>query len=257
MEVSAMPQLLVFPLLVIFFLILPGAPARAIEVYDPVNHAENLVTAREAVSQTLQQAEMLRTQVAQYQRMLQDALNPGQWVWGDLADPLADIQKSLAALRRLADQAGGWEGLGEVFPSHSSYRDGRLFQEGGTGLYRSDRLGGELQAEGAAALLKLVEEEERSIADCENQLAELKATAMAAPGQQAALQAANQFASLTLERLTRLNTLLASREALLAGKIATDNARQAREAFAAAQRRGESSLERRESAPGGRSFGFF
>src|SRR5689334_15292157 len=69
-------------------------PARAIPVFDPANFAQNLVTAIEAVDQTLTQVMTYKNQLQQYEEMIRNGAAPAVYTW----DRIVSIQNKLQTI---------------------------------------------------------------------------------------------------------------------------------------------------------------
>jgi P-type conjugative transfer protein TrbJ len=78
----------------LLFLAVAAGEGHAMAVFDSSNLAQNLVSAQEAVRHTQQMVQQLQTQLNQYKRMLQDAMNPGQFAWGDVQDTIDQLKNT-------------------------------------------------------------------------------------------------------------------------------------------------------------------
>ncbi len=90
-------------LLAALFVVVGCSNGFAMAVFDGSNLAQNVVSAQEAIRHTQNQIQMLTQQFNQYKRMLQDAMNPGSWEWGDIEDALSQLTNSMKSL----DSFGG------------------------------------------------------------------------------------------------------------------------------------------------------
>ena len=235
-----------------------GSRALALAVIDSSNLAQNVVAAREAVAQTANQLQMIQNQLQQYQRMLRDARNPAQWVWGDMRASLGRIGGALDSVRGLSLRFGGFEGLLGEFGSYDDYDSGHGYggppSSESAGLQAGAHAGSLLRKETAGSLLRLVEEERRGLDDYAGRLERLQAQSVAAGGQQEALQATNEFLSLQIELLSRIQALLLAQNNLLAAEAQARNDREARERMGTALQMGEGDLLRSERSGSGRGY---
>ncbi len=81
-------------------------------------------------------------------------------------------------------------------------------------------------------------------------------SASSAEGQQEAIQAGNQMASMQIQLLSQIHTLLMAQNNMLASVVQTENTRRARNTMGSALQAGESDVFRSERQGGGRAFGF-
>ncbi|MCD8141526.1 MAG: hypothetical protein LUE17_17465 [Planctomycetaceae bacterium] len=170
----------------------------ALAVFDGSNLAQNIVAAREAITQTRQQIQQLQTQLNQYKRMLQDATNPGNWNWGDIQDTLNQLKYTMGSLNKVAGTAGGINQYLDSFGSHDKYSGGANYGSGSFALYAGDLAGANLQKESADDLLKLVQEQQEAMNNYSDELERLKGQSSGAEGQQEAIQAGNQMLSMQI-----------------------------------------------------------
>jgi P-type conjugative transfer protein TrbJ len=228
----------------------------ALAVIDSSNLAQNIVAARESVTQTMNQIQQLQNQLLQYQRMLKDAMNPGQFAWGDVQDAVNQLKNTMNSLKNLGGMGGGGlDGYLDNFGSHDKYRSGSHYgSDNPTALYSGDLAGSKLQKESADDLLKLVKEQQEALDKYSDELEELKAKSASAQGQQEAIQATNEFASMEIQLLSQIHALLLAQNAMMAAQVETQTNREAQQRMGTAIRMGETDFTRKETAPGGRSF---
>ncbi len=170
----------------------------AMAVLDSSNLAQNIVSAQEAVRQTQNQIAMLQNQLLQYQRMLQDAMNPGSWTWGDIQNTIDQLRDTMGSVKGLSGMAGGFDELLSQFGSYDDYTGGSGYGGGhssaSAGLMAGDYAGSRMQKDTADDLLRLVREQEEQLEQYQSQFERLKDSASSAEGQQEAIQAGNQMA---------------------------------------------------------------
>jgi P-type conjugative transfer protein TrbJ len=232
----------------------------AMAVFDSSNLAQNIVAAQEAVRQTQNQILMLQNQLQQYQRMLQDAMNPGDWAWGDSQDAIDQIRNSMGSIKNLSGTAGGFDQLLSQFGSYDDYSDGAGYGGGhsaaSANLGAGDYYGSRMQKDTADDLLRVIREQEEQLDQYQSQFERLKSNASSAEGQQEAIQAGNQMASMEIQILSQIHALLMAQNNMLASVVQTENNRRARDHMGSALQMGESDVFRGEREGGGRAFGF-
>lgn len=229
--------------------------ASAMSVIDPTNLVQNIISAQEAVQHTQQQIQMLQNQLNQYQRMLKDAMNPGDFTWGDIQNTINQLKNTMGTLKNLGSTAGDINGYLDNFGSHDKYSDGSAYGSGSsTSLYAGDLAGSQLQKESADDLLKLIKEQQEQLDKYAEELEKLKSQSAGAQGQQEAIQAGNQFASLQIQLLSQIHALLLAQDTMMAAQVETENNREAQQRMGTAIKMGETDFTRKETAKGGQSF---
>lgn len=226
----------------------------ALAVFDGSNLAQNIVAAREAITQTQQQIQQLQTQLNQYKRMLQDATNPGNWNWGDIQDTLNQLKYTMGSLNKVAGAAGGINQYLDSFGSHDKYSGGANYGSGSSALYAGDLAGANLQKEAADDLLKLVHEQQEAMNQYSEELERLKGQSAGAEGQQEAIQAGNQMLSMQIQLLSQIHTLLMAQNTMMAAQTETIINREAQQRMGTAIKMGETDFSRTETSRGGKSY---
>ena len=247
------------PVLAVLFVVAACSNGFALAVIDSSNLVQNIVSARESVTQTMNQVQQLQTQLQQYQRMLKDAMNPGQFAWGDIQGTINQIKNTMTSLTKIGDAgyggASGMDGYLANFGSHDKYQGSAQYgSENPTALYAGDLAGSQLQKESADDLLKLIKEQQESLDGYSNDLEELKAKSANAQGQQEAIQATNEFSSKQIELLAQIHALLLAQNTMMAAQVEMQNNREAQQRMGTAIKMGETDFTRKETAPGGRVF---
>lgn len=242
-------------LLAMFSAVVSCSEGFALSVIDPSNLAQNIVAAREAVTQTQQQIMQLQTQLNQYKRMLQDAMNPGSWGWGDIQDTLNQLKNTMGTLNSISGSAGGLNQFLDSFGSHSKYhQSGEYYGTGNPALYSGDLAGMDMQKQSADDMLKLIKEQQEAMQRYSDDLERLKSKASNAEGQQEAIQAGNEMASMQIQLLSQIHALLMAQNTMMAAQVETLNNQQAQQRMGTAIKMGETDFTRTETARGGKSY---
>ena len=240
----------------------------ALAVFDGSNLAQNIVSARESVTQTMNQVQQLQNQLQQYQRMLKDAMNPGQFAWGDIQGTIDQIKNTMNSLKNLGSIGGGMggstgggggggglDGYLDNFGSYDKYQGGAYYGSGNsTALYSGDLAGSKLQKDSADELLQLIKEQQEGLDRYSEELETLKSKASNAQGQQEAIQATNEFSSMQIQLLSQIHALLLAQNTMMAAQVETQNNREAQQRMGTAIKMGETSFTRKETAQGGKSY---
>ena len=246
--------------LLLFTVVVGCDKGHAMAVIDSSNLAQNIIAAQEAMAQTQNQINQLRNQLLQYQRMLQDAMNPGDWAWGDIQDTINQLKNTMGSIKSLSSMAGGFDQLLSQFGSYDDYISGSGYGGGHTsasaGLMAGDYAGSRMQKDTADDLLRLIKEQEEQLDQYHSQFEKLKNNASSAEGQQEAIQAGNQILSMEVQLLTQIHALMMAQNNMLASVVQTENNKQARNRMGSALQMGETDRFRVEREGTGMSFGF-
>ncbi len=227
----------------------------ALSVFDGSNFAQNVISAQEAIKNTQNQIQMLTNQLNQYKRMLQDAANPGTWGWGDIQDTLNQLNSSMSSLNSISNTTGGLNSFLDNFGSHSKYHEsGEYYGTGNPALYGGDLAGMNLQKESADDMLKLIKEQQEALERYADDFEKLKSKSSSAEGQQEAIQAGNEFASMQIQLLSQIHALLMAQNTMMAAQVETLNNQQAQQRMGTAIKMGETDSTRTETTPGGKSY---
>lgn len=232
----------------------------SLEVIDSSNLAQNIVSAQEALIQTQQQLQQLQTQINSYKRMLQDAMNPGDWVWGDIQSTIDQLKNSMNSIKNYSALAGDFEKMLSQFGSYDAYTSGSGYGGGHSQasqeLTAGDYLGSRMVKDTSDDLFRVIKEQEEQLGSYQSELERLKVNASSAEGQQEAMQATNQFISLQVQLLTQIHALMMAQNSMLATLTQDRNNREARDRMGSALQLGESESFKREREGAGVSFGF-
>ena len=227
----------------------------ALAVIDSSNLAQNIVSASEALQQTQNQISQIQNQLNQYRRMLQDAMNPGSWSWGDIQDTLNQLKYTMKSLNKITGTAGSINQYLDNFGSHDKYNSGSLYgSDSSTTLYAGDLAGADLQKESADDILKLVKEQQEAMNSYSEELERLKSQSSSAEGQQEAIQAGNQMLSMQIQLLSQIHTLLMAQNTMMAAQVETQVNREAQQRMGTAIKMGETDFTRTETSRGGKSY---
>lgn len=227
----------------------------SLAVFDGSNLAQNLISAQEAIKSTQNQIQMLTNQINQYKRMLQDATNPGTWGWGDIQDTLSQLKSTMGTLNSITNNTGGMSQFLDSFGSHSKYhKSGEYYGTGNPALYSGDLAGTNMQKESADDMLKLIKEQQEALEKYSDDFEKLKSKSSNAEGQQEAIQAGNEFASMQIQLLSQIHTLLMAQNTMMAAQVETLNNQQAQQRMGTAIKMGETDFTRNQSSRGGKSY---
>lgn len=200
----------------------------------PVIDAGNL---REAMAQTLQQIEQLKTQTAQLKHMEQNTKAPDAYLWDQAATTMEQLRQAMATLEHYQQQAGGLEAYLAQFQDLAHYRRAPCVHstcaagEGAQADRDTTQLGSQAQKKANDALLRGLDHQHNAVQADARQLQRLQSHAQGATGQMQASGFANQLASHQAHQLLQIRGLLiaeqnavATRQQVLADREARQQA---------------------------------
>ncbi len=112
----------------------------------------------------------------------------------------------------------------------------------------------DMQKQSADDMFNLITEQQEAMRTYAADLERLKSTASSAQGQQEAIQAGNEFASMEIQLLSQIHTLLLAQNTMLAAQLETETNREAQQRMGTAIKMGETDFTRSEAARGGKSY---
>lgn len=193
--------------------------AACMPVFDAGNFAQNLVTAIEAVDQTLTQILEYQNQLAQYEEIVRNGLAPGVYTWDRLLSIRDKLQTIGSSLRNWRHWLRDLDDYLQRFADLDYYRSARCYgsdlscpeSEWARILRESQDLHGlasESQKKTLDHLMISLESSENELADESENLERLQRQAQSAEGQMQALQAANQLASAQAHQLMQMRAIM-------------------------------------------------
>ena len=108
------------------------SPAQAgIPVIDATNLSQNIITAIESVAQTLKQIEEYRTQLQQYENMIQNTVAPAAYIWDQAQQTINGLMNAVDTLNYYKTQLGSLDGYLGKFQDVAYYRSSPCFNGSG------------------------------------------------------------------------------------------------------------------------------
>jgi type IV secretion system protein TrbJ len=204
----------------------PGVmiPAQAvgIPVFDGANLTQTVVTAVENVAHTLKQIEQYKTQLQQYENMIQNTAAPAAFIWDQATSTMSQLRGAIDTLNYYKTSLGSIDSYLGKFKDTAAYRSSPCFSVGGcTGaewdaMKDSQRLGSEAQKKATDALFRGLDKQQDSMESDARQLQRLQSAAQGASGQMQAIGFANQLASQQANQLLQIRGLLIAQQNVLA-----------------------------------------
>ena len=197
---------------VVFLCLSPGqAFSTGIPVFDGSNITQTTITAFENVHQTLTQLQQYATQLQQLEDQIKNSLAPAAYLWGEADRTINRIHALQSQVLDIYSSVGNLDDHLRKFGDLNYYRDSPYFnaQSGGTKEQRDKMMAGEragLESQRAATetTMRVFEQQQAQARRDAEHLRQLSASAQTAEGRMAALQYANQFASLQNDQLIQL-----------------------------------------------------
>ncbi|GAW47582.1 MULTISPECIES: P-type conjugative transfer protein TrbJ [Pseudomonadota] len=214
-----------------------------IPVIDGGNLAQNIVTAMQAAAQTAKQIEQYRTQLSQYENMLQNSLAPAAYIWDQAQSTINGLVQATNTLQYYQNQLGSLDRYLGKFQDVAYYRSSPCFSNSGcseaewSAMNENRRLASESQKKANDALFKGLEKQQDNIKDDARQLQRLQSTAQGAQGQLEAIGYANQLASNQTNQLLQIRSLLIAQQNAVATRMQVVADREAQHQASAEQLR--------------------
>ncbi|PSJ45557.1 P-type conjugative transfer protein TrbJ [Zobellella endophytica] len=207
-----------------------SVPARAgIPVVDGTNLAQNMMSAMEAVAQTLKQIEQYQTQLQQYENQLQNTMAPAAYIWDQAQTTINDLVQATNTLQHYQNQLGSLDAYLGKFQDVAYYRSSPCFNGSGgctpaekTAMEENRRLASEYQKAANDALFRGLSQQQRNLQSDARQLERLQSAAQGADGQLAAIGYANQLASNQANQLLQIRSLLIAQQNAEAARLASE-----------------------------------
>lgn len=210
-------------------LITPVQPVQAgIPVIDGTNLSQNIMSAMEAVAQTLKQIQEYQTQLQQYENQLQNTMAPAAHIWDQAQRTINDLNQATNTLAYYQNQLGSLDAYLGKFQDVAYYRGSPCFSATGcsdaerAAMEENRRLASESQKRANDALFKGLEQQQDNLEADARQLTRLQSAAQGADGQLAAIGYANQLASNQANQLLQIRSLLIAQQNAEATRLASE-----------------------------------
>lgn len=222
-----------------------------IPVVDGVNLSQTTISAIQNVAAVTKQVEQYKTQLQQYQNMLQNTAAPAAYIWSRADQTISMLIAAQDTLTYYKKQAGSLEKYLERYQD-TAYYDGAPCVGLATCNSRDHQRIADIQREASTArkrandaLLTSVAKQQDTLATDAKTLVALQQQATNAEGQMQAIQAANQLASAQTNQLLQIRSLLIAQQNAQVTNAQTTADREAQ--HAAADRHALSGLNSRSA----------
>ena len=189
-----------------------------IPVFDGPNVSQSTISAIQNVAAVTKQIEQYKTQLEQYDNMLQNTAAPAAYIWDEASRTISKLLAAQDTLTYYKNQAGSLENYLSKYQDVSHYSTSPCFGVRGCSSEnqqtitkaRADASTARKQA--SDALLKNVDKQQSTLqADADN-LAAMQRQAVTANGHMQAIQSANQLASAQANQLLQIRSLLVAQQ---------------------------------------------
>lgn len=214
----------------------PMMPAHAgIPVIDGANLSQNLMTAIESVAMTAKQIQQYKTQLEQYENMLQNTAAPPTHIWDQAQATMNQLNSSINTLNYYKNQLGSINSYLGKFTDTAAYMNSPCYSSAGctpaqwAAMRSAGTLGSESQKKATDALFHGLDQQQTNILNDAATLKRLQSSAQEANGQVQAIGYANQLASHTANQLLQIRGLLIAQQNVIATRnqaLADNEARQ-------------------------------
>jgi P-type conjugative transfer protein TrbJ len=215
----------------------------AIFVFDAGNFAQNLVSAIEAVDQSLTQIQQYQTQLRQYEEMVRNGAAPAVYTWDRIVSIQNKLHTMAASLRDYRHWLRDLDDYLKRFGDLDYYRSAQCY---GSNLKCPEAvweqilresadmhaLGSESRKKTLDQLMHSLEASEGELKDESANLQKLQRQAQSADGQMKALQAGNQLASAEAQQLMQMRAIMVAQYRAIAVQAEFEQAEEAQQTAA-------------------------
>ncbi|PTR05607.1 P-type conjugative transfer protein TrbJ [Nitrosospira sp. Nsp5] len=215
--------------------------AGGVPVFDVANMKQNTISAIEGVNQTMKMIEQYQLQLLQYENMLRNTMAPAAYVWNRAQLTTMRLMGMMNTVNYYRYQAGSLDGYLYRYQNPSYYMGSPCFGPNGCTpseraiLENNRRLNADGEKLANDAMIRSLDQQQLDLKADAERLEALQKNAQDAPGQMAAIQAANQLASNQAAQLMQIRALLIAQQNAEATRQAKMADIEAQQAAAAAQ----------------------
>lgn len=229
--------------------VMMGPVLAGIPVIDASNLSQNVLSAQEAIAQTLKQIQQYATQlqqleeqykayatqVQQYENMVQNTVAPYAYIWNQAQAVMNQLRGATDTLSYYKNQLGSVEAYVAKFQDLNYYKNSPCYSATGCSAEElarlndnAERLASEAQKKANDAVFKGLDRQQDAMQADAERLQQLQANAQTATGQMQAIGYASQLAAEQGNQLIQIRALLASQQNAIASKMQADNDKEAR-----------------------------
>ena len=227
-----------------------------IPVIDAGNLTQNILSAIEAVNQTLKQIEQYETQLQQYENQLKNTAGPAFEIWDKANETIDNLNNAMQKLEYYKNQIGSFDDFLAKYKSINNYRtmpcisNGKCDANDLEALSKLHDFNFESTRRSNEAAFTIIRDQQKSLNNDAKQLSRLQNAVKSADGQMAALQYSNQLASNQANQLMQMRSLLITQYNAVITKQAAENNKSAQESAVSKQLRDTEGLGKSNSKNG-------
>lgn len=227
-----------------------------IPVIDAGNLTQNILSAIEAVNQTLKQIEQYETQLQQYENQLKNTAGPAFEIWDKANETIDNLNNAMEKLEYYKNQIGSFDDFLANYKSIDNYRtmpcisNGKCDAKDLENINKINEVNLESTRRSQEAAFTTIRDQQKSLSNDAKQLSKLQNAVKGADGQMAALQYGNQLASNQANQLIQMRALLIAQYNAVTTKEAAEQNKATQEAAFSKQLRNSSGLGKSNSKNG-------
>lgn len=195
-----------------------NAQMMGIPVFDGATWSQSVLNAIESVNQTLKQIEQYRTQLMQYENMIQNTIAPAAYIWDQAQRTIGLVMDEVNTITYYKNKLGDFDTYLSKFQNVNYYRSSPCFTPAGCSevewkaVNDVRALASESVKHATDALFKSVDVQQDFIKSDAQKVTQLQAAAQTAGGQMQALGYANQLAANQSHQLLQIRGLLVAQQ---------------------------------------------
>lgn len=205
----------------IFFsvLLIALAAKAGIPVIDGTNVVQTTISAVNNVQAVAKQIQQYQTQLQQYENMLQNTVAPAAYIWDQANSTINKLLQAQDMLSYYKNQAGSLDSYLKRYQDINYYESSPCFKTNIEctsaeidAMRSGERDNSEARKKANDAVFKVIDQQQQTLQQDANNLAELQSQTSGATGQMKAIQAGNQFASAQANQLLQIRSLLVAQQ---------------------------------------------
>lgn len=203
-----------------FIAYIVALPAKAgIPVIDGSNVVQTTISAVNNVQAVAKQIQQYQMQLQQYENMLQNTVAPATYIWDQANSTINKLLQAQDTLNYYKNQAGSLDSYLKRYQDIAYYRSSPCFNANLectaseiSALRKAEQDSSEARKKANDAVFKAIDEQQETLQNDANNLADLQTQAIGAKGQMEAIQTANQLVSAQTNQLLQIRSLLVAQQ---------------------------------------------
>ena len=184
---------------------------------DPANIVQSTISAKQAITQTVQQLQQYQAQLQQLQNQIKNTANPSSFQWNNANAIITQLLAGMKTLNTYQAQAGSINAYLSKYPDASQYQSNSCLATGCTPaqvqqLSGNAYSGSDAQKSANDDMLRNIAAQQQQLQSDANDLQVLQQNAQSSTGQMQAIQAANQLASNQSMQLMEIRELMMTQQ---------------------------------------------